>query len=208
VSAEALTEADQSGGFGSATLHEAAGRAGALPETIRPIRPGMRVVGTALPVHCPAGDNLWLHRAVYAARPGEVLVCAVDDPSFGYWGEILAVAAQERGIAGLVIDGGVRDTEQLDALGFATFSAAVAIRGTGKDPSLKGAVGEAVVLGDVEIARGDLVVGDADGVVVIPAGRIDEVRAASREREDEEAAIMARLREGATTIDLLDLPKE
>lgn len=201
------THADVAHGFSSATLHEAADRSGAVPETIRPIRLGMRVVGPALPVSCPAGDNLWLHRAVYEAQPGEVLVCEVNDPTYGYWGEILAVAAQERGIAGLVINGGVRDTDQLEACGFPTFSSNVAIRGTGKNADLTGSVGKPVRLGEITISRGDLIVGDADGVVAIEQSQVAQVLAKSRQREDNEAAMLEKLRAGATTIDLLGLPK-
>lgn len=201
-----MSHTDEARGFGSATIHEAAGRTGALPERLRPVRPGMRLVGRAMPVTCPAGDNLWLHHAVYAARSGEVLVCATGDTSYGYWGEILAVAAQQRGVAGLVIDGGVRDTDQLDELGFATFSTTIAIRGTGKDPSLRGDLGYVVDIGGVRVTRGDLVVGDADGVVVVEQDRVEEVLDRSAEREAKERVIMDKLRGGATTVELLGLP--
>lgn len=202
-----MTVMEQAASFGSATLHEAAGRTGALPSDVRPVRPGMRVVGAALPVRCPAGDNLWLHRAVYEAKPGDVLVCAAGEATYGYWGEILAIAALERGIAGLVINGGVRDTDQLLSCGFPTFASAVAIRGTGKNPALDGAVGEPVQLGDVPVRRGDLIVGDADGVVVIGRDRVEQVLEQSRVRELKERQIIDRLRAGATTIELLDLPR-
>src|SRR2546426_12794749 len=98
--------------LGSATLHEAAGRRGALRPLILPVAPGMRVAGPAFTVQSPPGDNLWLHRGIYAAAPGDVLVVATGDsaPRWGYWGEIMTVAAMARGLVGLVLQGGSRDT--------------------------------------------------------------------------------------------------
>src|SRR5690242_10831510 len=95
---------------GSATLHEAMGRRGALPSAIKPAYEGATLAGPAFPVKSPVGDNLWIHHALYAAEPGDVLV--VDVPAgedYGYWGEILSVAAQVRHLGGVVITGGVRD---------------------------------------------------------------------------------------------------
>lgn len=196
----------------TATLHEAAGKIGALPAAIKPVRPGMRLAGPALPVLSPPGDNLWLHRAIYAAEPGQVLVVAFGEGSdpleFGHWGEVMAVAAQQRGIAGLVIAGGVRDGDQLAARGFPTFAPSVCIRGTGKDPEGRGAVGEPVRIGDVLVHRGDLVVGDADGVVVLPADQAGADVRAAMERETAEQEIFARIAAGESTLDIYRLPGE
>lgn len=192
----------------TATLHEAAGKVGALPAGIKPVRSGMTVVGWALPVRGPSGDNLWLHRAIYRAQLGDVLVCDIGSiAEYGYWGEVMAVAAQQRGIAGLVIDGGVRDGDQLAARGFPAFAACVSIRGTGKDPDGAGAIGDPVTLGDVTIRRGDLVVGDADGVVVLPAAQAVSVLQEARRRESQEREIMARLAAGETTMEIYRLPE-
>ncbi|MCL2652637.1 MAG: dimethylmenaquinone methyltransferase [Propionibacteriaceae bacterium] len=191
----------------SATVHEAAGRIGALPSTIKPLDPGMHLCATAFPVRMPPGDNLWIHRAVYAAQPGDVLVVDVQGGfEHGYWGEILTVAAIARGLAGLVIAGGVRDSQQLIGLGWPVFSERVCITGTVKDPHGDGSLGEPITIGGITITRGDLVVGDADGVVVIPAGRIDEVVDASLRRETAEAAYMERLRAGESTLAIYNLP--
>ena len=191
----------------SATVHEAAGRVGALPSAIKPIDAGMTICAPAFPVRMPPGDNLWIHRAVYAAAPGEVLVVdAQDGFEYGYWGEILTVAAMAAGLAGLVIAGGIRDSQQLIGLGWPVFSERVCIKGTTKDPLGQGSLGASVTIGDVTIARGDLVVGDADGVVVIPAERIAEVVEASERREAAEAGYMERLRNGETTLALYHLP--
>lgn len=193
--------------LGAATMHEAAGRTGALPAGIRPVADGFRVAGPAFPVRCPVGDNLWLHRAIYAAEPGDVLVAAIPGTdAYGYWGEIMSCAAAARGLGGLVIDGGVRDVEQLGEIGFPVFSATVAIRGTVKDPAGAGALGEPVELGDVRVCRGDLVVADTDGVAVVPAERIDEVIEAAERRQQTEAEVMDRLRAGESTLSIFDLP--
>lgn len=190
--------------LGSATLHEAGGKVGPLPARIRPLSMATTVVGAAYPVSLPPGDNLWLHEAIARADPGSVLVAGIAGESvdYGYFGEVMAVACQARGIAGLVIDGGVRDVNPMLELGFPVFSAAITIRGAGKDARLQGALGTSVRIGDVVVNTGDLVVGDADGVCVIPSARASEVVAKGRERAEEEAGHFERLRAGETTFDL------
>ncbi|WNF01144.1 S-adenosylmethionine--2-demethylmenaquinone methyltransferase [Streptomyces luomodiensis] len=185
----------------SATVHEAAGRIGALPSAIKPVHPAMHVEGPAFPVRMPAGDNLWLHRAVYAASPGEILVIDCGGGfEHGYFGEVLAEAALARGLAGLVIHGGVRDARRLGEIGWPVFAERVCIRGTGKDPHGDGELGEPITIGDVEIRRGDLVVADTDGVVCVPADRAEEVRAASAARDEAEHGYISRLRAGESTL--------
>ena len=192
----------------SATVHEAAGRIGALPSEIKPLVAGMRVEGPAFPVTSPPGDNLWLHRAVYAAAPGEVLVVDTGGGlEYGYWGEVLAEAAIARGIAGLVIHGGVRDRARLVEMGWPVFAARICIQGTGKDPAGAGSVGATATVGSVVVGRGDHVVADDDGVVVIPAARADEVRELSRRRDDAEVQYIQRLRAGESTVDVYGLPR-
>lgn len=189
----------------SATLHEAAGRIGALPSVIKPVDASFRVSGPAFPVRCPAGDNRQLHLAVYEAAPGAVLVVDVGAGiDFGYWGEVLSVAARQRRLGGLVIHGCVRDRDQLAAVGFPVFAAGLCIRGTVKDRP-GGATGEPVRLGDVLVTRADLVVGDSDGVVVIPAADADRVLAAAVARDAAEAEMMRRLHAGERTLELLKL---
>lgn len=184
--------------LGSATVYEASGLDCFLPATLRPAWPGARVVGTALPVRTAPGDNLPLHLALEQARPDEVLVVDAGAAPHGYWGEVLTVAAQQRGVRGLVIDGGVRDTAQLEELAFPVFSSWVALRGTTKDDP--GTVGEPITLGTAPVARGDLVLADGDGVVVVPAARVDEVLAAARRRAEKESGYLDRLRAGETTM--------
>ncbi|MEI9997576.1 MAG: 4-carboxy-4-hydroxy-2-oxoadipate aldolase/oxaloacetate decarboxylase [Rhizomicrobium sp.] len=193
-------------GLPTATLHEAGGRIGALPCAIKPIAAGMRLAGPAFTVHSPGGDNLWLHRAIVAAQAGDVLVVHADDAyEYGYWGEIMATAAQARGIAGLVIDGGVRDAALLEEMNFPAFSRTVCIRGTAKDFTARGFLGHPLRLGDADIQPGDLIVGDRDGVVAIPRARADEIILAAQNREAKEAEILQRLLAGETTMGIYDL---
>jgi 4-hydroxy-4-methyl-2-oxoglutarate aldolase len=184
--------------LGSATIYEASGLDCYLPATLRPVWSGAEVVGTALPVRTAAGDNLPLHLALEQAADGEVLVVDAGGAPHGYWGEVLTVAAQQRGVRALVIDGGVRDTAQLEQLGFPVWSSWVALRGTGKDDV--GSVAAPITLGVAPVARGDLVVGDRDGVVVVPADRVPDVLTAARGRAEKEAGYLQRLRAGETTI--------
>lgn len=193
--------------LGAATLFEAGPRSGALPSSITAISPLLPVAGHAYPVQVPPGDNLWLHHALYAAEPGDVIVAnAAGGLEHGYFGEVMAEAARARGIAGLVIEGGVRDTARIAELCFPVFSERVCIRGTSKDDRLAGRLGHAVVIGGVTVRPGDLVVGDADGVVVVPAEDVDATLAAGIAREEQERAIIERLRAGERTVDIYGFP--
>jgi 4-hydroxy-4-methyl-2-oxoglutarate aldolase len=188
---------------GTSTLCEASGLPAALDYNLRPVWPGAMVAGAAFPLRCAPGDNLAIHLAVAEAGPGDVLVVDAHQYIAGYWGEVLAVAAQARGIAGLVIDGGVRDVAALERRKFPVFARGVAMRAAVKlhAPS----VGETIVIAGVTIARGDLIVGDADGVVAIPQARVDHTLAAARQRTDKEVVIMRRLQAGETTVEILNL---
>jgi 4-hydroxy-4-methyl-2-oxoglutarate aldolase len=191
----------------TATAHEAAGKIGALPSSIKPLGSEMRLCGRAFPVHAPPGDNLFIHHAIYAANPGDVLVVECGEASeYGYWGEVMAVAAQARQIAGLVIAGGVRDSLRMMEMGFPVFAAATCIRGTGKNPLRSGSIGKPVRLGDVEIFPGDVVLGDNDGVLILPASLAAQVGIESRRRDNAEQEIFARLRQGETTLQIYNLP--
>jgi 4-hydroxy-4-methyl-2-oxoglutarate aldolase len=133
-----------------------------------------------------------------------VLVVDVGDVAErGYWGEVLTTGAESRGLAGLVIDGGVRDIDAIAAHGFPVFSAAIALRGATKMSA--GTVGAPAVVGGVSVASGDWVVGDADGVTVVPAAAVRSVVEAGRARADKEQKMFEALRNGSTTMELLDL---
>jgi len=185
----------------TATLHEAGGKIGALPSIIKPVAAAFRCCGPALTVHSPGGDNLWLHRALDIAQPGDVLVVHVSGAyDHGYWGEIMTTMAKARGLAGLVIDGCVRDGVLLEQIGFPVFARGLCIRGTAKDYGAIGWLNAPVLVGDITVSAGDLVVGDGDGVVVVPRLRAAEVVAKSQERDRDEAAILKRLQAGESTM--------
>jgi 4-hydroxy-4-methyl-2-oxoglutarate aldolase len=155
-------------------------------------------------VRCAPGDNLAIHVAVATAPAGHALVVDVGDvPDRGYWGEVLTTGAEARQLAGLVIDGGVRDVDALSAHGFPVFSATVALRGATKNQ--RGSVGLPVEVAGTTVAPGDWVVADVDGVVIVPGATLDDVLSAGRTRADKEVAYFEALRSGATTVELLGL---
>jgi 4-hydroxy-4-methyl-2-oxoglutarate aldolase len=190
--------------FDPATLFEAAGQRGMIDPAIRPAWPGARVCGPAATVECPPGDNLMLHVAVANATPGVVLVATVGGYlSAGAWGEILTAAAQARGIAGLVIDGAARDIDAIRQVKFPVFSRGLAIGACTKERP--GELGHAIQFGGATVKPGDLVLGDADGLVVVEQERLDEVYETAIERRRRETEIIAKLRQGRTTMELLGL---
>ena len=198
---------DAARGFDSATLYEANGRRGALPREIKPIDRDFVVAGPAFPVEGPPGDNLWLHWALAAAKPGDVLVASVRGGfDHGYWGEVMSTAARARGLAGLVIDGCVRDGGLLAEVGLPVFARGLCITGTTKDPAGLGSLDTPLLLGDVVVRPGDLVFGDRDGVVAIAADRAAGILAAAETRRTLEAGIMERLKAGETTVQIYGLP--
>ncbi|MFJ3777204.1 RraA family protein [Streptomyces sp. NPDC090075] len=191
---------DLARGHSTATLSEASGLPVALSPRIRSLWAGARLCGPAFTVRGAGGDNLALHHAVLQAPPGSVLVADVGGARFGHWGEILTVAAQHRGIAGLLIDGGVRDAAETEALGFPVFSRNNAILGTRKD--FRGVCGRSVRIGGVTVRTGDLVVGDVDGVVALPVSDSERILDRADARAAHENELMKQLREGRSTLDL------
>jgi 4-hydroxy-4-methyl-2-oxoglutarate aldolase len=188
--------------LGSATLGESGARR--MHPRIKPVWKGARIAAPAFPVRWTAGDNLALHVAVARAPEGSALVADMGGTrDFGYWGEVLTTGAEARGLTALVIDACVRDCDALEAHGFPVFATGLALTGAGK--SREGSLREPVTVGDAVVELGDWVVGDTDGVVVIPGGELDAVLAAGRARADKEAGLFAALRAGATTLELLDL---
>lgn len=188
--------------LGAATLGESGGRP--MRARIGAVWPGATLAARALPVVCRSADNLAIHVAVANASQGVAIVASVgDEPERGYWGEVLTIAAQSRGVAGLVIDGCVRDVAQLEHHRFPVFSTGIALPGASKQQP--GTVGAPARVGDVEVHGGDWVVGDRDGVTVVSAASVDDVIAAGRARAEKENHFFAELRSGRTTVELLGL---
>lgn len=187
--------------YPTATIHEAYGARGALDCHIKPIHVDMKLCGPVVTVKARPGDNLIIHKAIYVAHPGDVLL--VDTTAYlegGFWGGIMAVAALQRGIAGLVTDGSVRDTAEMTKMGFPVFSQGISIKGTTK--TCLGSINHPIQFQGVDIHPGDLIAGDADGVVVISREDVPEVLIKAKEREEKELKIMEDLKKGKTTLAL------
>jgi 4-hydroxy-4-methyl-2-oxoglutarate aldolase len=192
------------GECGVATVHEAMGRVGLLDAGIRPIFPDARVAGSAVTVICGPGDNLMIHAAVSVVRPGDVLVVTTFSPSnAGMFGELLGESSRAHGVAGLVIDAAVRDTAELTAMGFPVWSRAIWAQGTTK--AIAGSVNVPIVCAGAGVHPGDVIVGDADGVVVIPRAEAPAAVAAAEERVAKEARTRERLRAGELGLDIYGL---
>ncbi len=174
---------------------------GLLSPEIRPVKAGLKLVGRAVTVFATPGDNVMIHVAMEQCEPGDVMVVAVNSRSeCGYFGDLLATLMQARGIAGLVIDSGVRDIADLRQMGIPVFSRCISAQGTVKETL--GDVNIPVVCGGQVINPSDLIIGDDDGVVVVRRHELDSVAEKSEAREDKEAAIRAKYRDGTLGLDM------
>lgn len=187
-------------GFGVATVSEAMGRTGLLGPEIRPIQQGVRVAGTAVTVLSWPGDNLMIHAAVEQCGEGDFLVVTTTSPSTdGMFGELFATALHKRGVRGLVINAGIRDTQELREMGFAAWSRAVSAQGTVK--ATGGSVNVPVAVDGQVIRPGDVILADDDGVVVVPRERAREAAERSEAREAKEAKSRAAFLDGQLGLD-------
>lgn len=187
-------------GYGVATVHEAMGRTGLLGTHLRPIQQDTRVAGTAVTVLSWPGDNLMIHAAVEQCGEGDILVVTTTSPSTdGMFGELFATALQQRGVRGLIINAGIRDTAELRAMGFLAWSAAVSPQGTVK--ATGGSVNVPVAIGGQVVRPGDVILADDDGVVCVPRERAREVVEMSEAREMKEAGARAAFIEGELGLD-------
>ena len=195
---------DQLSPIGTATVHEAIGRRGFVGPELCPIQQGARIAGTAVTVASHPGDNIMLHAAVEVCRPGDVLVVTTTAPStHGMFGDLLASSLMSRGVRGLVIDAGVRDTADLRSMGFPVWARYVSCQGTVK--ATPGSVNVPVSIGDTVIEPGDVVCADDDGVVVVGRGEAAWAVEQSEARLAKEQDTRARLAAGELGLDFYGL---
>jgi 4-hydroxy-4-methyl-2-oxoglutarate aldolase len=187
--------------LGVATLHEAAGRTGIVDVPLVQVVPGSKVAGPARTVRCGQDDNLMVHAVMAEAEAGDVLVLTMPEPApVALIGELLATQASVRGVAGMLVDGAVRDLDELEELALPIWARFVRAQGATKDEV--GELGVPVVVGGAEIHQGDIVVLDRDGAVVIPAERAAEIQELGLAREARETDLRTKLEAGALTYDL------
>ena len=188
-------------GLSVATIHEAQGRVGLLSPEIRPIQDGLKVAGRAVTVFATPGDNVMIHVAMEQCMPGDVMVMAVNSRSdCGYFGDLLATLMQAKGVAGRVIDSGVRDLADLRRMGLPVFSRCISAQGTVKETL--GDVNVPIVCGGQLINAGDMVIGDDDGVVVVRRDDLAWVADSSDAREEKEAGIREKYGQGILGLDM------
>lgn len=196
--------------FPVADLHEAmgaiSGRIGLMSPKMRPVAPGQRIAGLAVTSHNYPGDNLMIHAALNVAEKGDVLVLVNGGvPQGALWGDVASTFAMQKGVAGVVADGPVRDTHAIPRMGFKVWSTVVSPAHPEKRGP--GAVNVPVVCDGVRVMPGDIIVADDDGVLVIPPRIADEVAGRARARNDVESSIRARLRAGETLFDVMGMEK-
>lgn len=195
VSPELVNQAAE---FQAAILADVAGRRGAMHGRIAALRPRMKLVGPALTVDVRPGDNLMIHAAIALAKPGDVLVIdGKADQTSALMGTIMMSACKQLGIAGVVIDGAVRDSLEIDEMDYPVFS--VGTNPNGPTKNVPGRIGHPVSCGGVTVRSGDLVLADADGIVVIERERVEGLLGQARKKVADEAARIAQIKQGNTS---------
>lgn len=193
-------------GFGVATVAESQDKSNVMDAAIRPIQSGKSIAGTAVTVRCADADNLMIHAAIEYCKPGDVLVVStMSETRNGYFGELMATACKKRGVSGLIIDGGVRDTKNLRDLEFPVWSRYVCVTGTSKNRP--GWVNVPITCGNVTVSPGDFITADDDGVVVTKRAAIKDVVSKARTREEKEEGVRSKIRDGQLSVDFYSLRK-
>ena len=186
--------------------NNSAARQGVMDSGIKPVDPKSHIVGRAVTVKCQPGDNLAIHQGIYAAQPGDVLICDLRGyDQGGHFGDIMALACKVRGLAGVVLDGSCRDSEDIKELGFPVFS-----RGYNPSGTVKASLGQInvpVICGGVEVRPGDIILGDCDGVVVVPQEQEDEVFEKALAKFEKEQHIVEQILAGKTTLEIYGFDK-
>jgi 4-hydroxy-4-methyl-2-oxoglutarate aldolase len=180
--------------LGTSTVYEGSGLDCWVDPRLRPIWTSARTAGPAFTVQAVPGDNLALQRAVREAPEGSVLVVDGGGLEYGYWGEILTEIALVRNLAGLVIDGSVRDIDEIERVGFPVFASGIAMRHAAK--TQPGTIGEPITLAGRVVCSGDIVVADTDGVIVIPRDELARALTGGDERTEMERERLAAIRSG------------
>ena len=197
---------DQFRRIGTATIHEASGKKGAVDFGIKPITRSVRICGPAFTVQCHPLDNLMLHKALEKAQPGDVLVATVGGHyEGGYFGGLMATSAVARNLGGLAIDGCIRDSEEIIRMGFPIFCRGFSIRGTTKQ--VLGLINHPTLFGGILVSPGDLIVGDDDGMVVVSQEDCRNVLEKSVQRVETEKKKSAELKAGVSNVELNKLNK-
>lgn len=198
------------GQFPVSDLHEAmgaiAGRGHLMTPRMRPIATGQRMVGHAITSNNYPGDNLMIHAALNVAQAGDVLVLSNGGlPQGALWGDVAATYAAEKGVAGLIIDGPVRDTEALRQMGCKVWSTIV----SPSHPEKRGpgAVNVPLVCDGVQVMPGDIIVADDDGVLVVPVRLAPEAIQRARERNETEARIRREIKAGSSLFEIVGIQK-
>ncbi len=193
----------QAADFQAAILADVAGRRGAMHGRIQALRPRMKLAGPALTVEVRPGDNLMIHAAIALARPGDVLVIdGKGDQTAALMGTIMMTACKQLGLAGVVMDGAARDSLELDEMDFPVFS--VGTNPNGPTKNMPGRIGHPISCGGVTVKPGDLVLADADGVVVVEREKLAALIPAAHKKVADEAKRVAQIKLGDTLPKWLD----